>query len=84
MSHKFIVRKNLLDLQYRRDLQVLNTALMVGTIGLLSFIATFVWKQELLLQGLGLTTLILAACVIVYYKTDKRLRGTLDELKSLG
>ena len=52
------LEKNILDLAYRKQLNYLNAVLAVGTIGLLSFIGSFIWKKESLMLGFILTIVI--------------------------
>ncbi len=77
------IEKNRLDLAYHRQLQILNGVIILGTTGLISFIGTFVWKPELILQGMLLTAFIAFISLMVYFNVDNRLRSISEELGQL-
>lgn len=78
------VEKNRLDLAYRRQLSYLNALLLLATIGMLSFISTFIWKKEFLLQG---TFISICIFLIVYFwhkRVDKIMWKISDKIRILG
>ena len=75
--------KNRLDLAYERQLYYLNVVLLLATIGILSFISTFIWKRELLLQGFIISFLILIIVYFLHKKIDKSLKEISNKIKNL-
>ena len=75
--------KNRLDLAYKRQLHYLNAVLLLATVGILSFISTFIWKRELLFQGFFLSILILIIVYFWYKKIDNALKSISDQIKNL-
>ena len=82
MDDKF--EKNRLDLAYKRQLHYLNAVLLLGTVGILSFIGTFIWKRELLFQGLIISVSILLIIYFWHHKIDNNLKGISNEIKDLS
>jgi len=75
--------KNRLDLAYKRQLTHLNIALILGTLGLLSFIGTFIWNRDYLWEGLFFTTIILLISLFWYRKIDESLKTISNKIKNL-
>jgi len=70
--------KNRLDLAYKRQLNYLNIVLLLGTIGVLSFMSTFMWKRELLLQG----SIISFSIIIIAYFWHKKINESLKRISN--
>ncbi|MEK6813099.1 MAG: hypothetical protein AABX86_03225 [Nanoarchaeota archaeon] len=77
------IEKNCLDLEYRKQLQIMNALVILATTGMISFTGTFIWKRELLLIGSFLTFGILMACLLVYQRVNRRLKEIIDSIRSL-
>ena len=77
------LQKNVLDLAYHRQLSHLNAVLLLVTIGILSFIGTFIWKREFLTQGFILTVVILLVSYIFYKRIDKKIKEISNQIKKL-
>ncbi len=77
------LEKNRLDLAYQRQLNYLNIILLLGTIGILSFISTFIWKREVLLQGFVMSFLILIIVYFLHKKVDKSLKSISNKIGNL-
>jgi len=75
--------KNRLDLAYERQLHYLNAVLLLATIGILSFISTFIWKRELLLHGFIISFLILIIVYFLHRKIDKSLKEISNKIRNL-
>lgn len=75
--------KNRLDLAYRRQLIYLNVVLVFISIGILSFVGTFIWNKDYLLQG-GLITIIFLLVFLKWHsKIDKNLKIISNKIKEL-
>ena len=77
------IKKNRLDLAYKRQLTLLNATLLFGTTGLLSFISTFLWNRDYLIYGLLLSTVISVVSYVFFIKINKTLRNISDEIEKL-
>lgn len=75
--------KNRLDLAYKRQLNYLNIVLLFGTIGILSFMGTFIWKRELLLHGFIVSFSILIIVYFLHKKIDKSLKEISNKISRL-
>ena len=76
--------KNRLDLAYQRQLQYLNAILILGTLGILSFLGSiFIWDQKYL----SFCFILLIICIIIAYfghnKINKNLKGISNQIKDL-
>jgi len=80
---KIEIEKNRLDLAYHHQLQILNAVLILGTTGILSFIATYIWKPELIVRGIELTGVVLVFCTLSYRRIESRLQKISEELQRL-
>ena len=80
---KLQLHKNRLDLAYHRQLQLLNAILILLTTGLLSFLAAFVWKPELLLKGFLLVIVIAFFSILSYIRVNANLRKISEEIMAL-
>ncbi len=77
------LEKNILDLDYRKQLQILNAVIILGTTGVLSFIGTFVWRKELLGVGLVIAFFIIGMCLVVYAKVNQNLHEITESIRNL-
>jgi len=77
-------KKNKLDLEYQKHIQILNGLIIFGTTGLLSFIGTFIWNKELLLQGATIATIIIVISFCGLYIIHKKLRYIEREIEKLS
>ena len=77
------VRKNLLDLRYKKHLQIQNVTLLLGTISVIPLIISFIWYKERLILGFILTLIIGFISYIWYKKSDKRLNNILNRIKDI-
>jgi len=76
-------RKNVLDLRYQEQLQKLNAVLVFISVGVLSFVGTFVWKFELLGVGVFISVAIIVIGYTLYKITKDRMNGILSEIESI-
>lgn len=76
--------KNRLDLAYKRQLHYLNAVLMLISIGILSFIGTFIWNRDYLTYGFLLTLLILVISYAFHNSVNKKLKEISEQIKALG
>ena len=77
------IKKNLLDLEYRKQLQVHNISLLLGTISIIPLIISFIWYKERLILGLILTLGIGIISYLWYKESDKRLNDILNKIKKI-
>ena len=83
MDKKTQIQKNILDLNYHRQTQLLNAVVILGTTGLLSFLGTFIWKRDLLLQGTLIAAVIVAVCLLAYRTVNATMKNILREMEKL-
>lgn len=77
------IKKNILDLEYKKHLQMLNTSLILGTFGLIPLLISFVWYKERIIFGLSLTALLMALAYIWYKHTEEKLENVSKKLGAL-
>lgn len=83
MMSKDKIEKNRLDLAYRKQLQILNITLLLGTISLISLISSFIWFPERWVIGSALTIVIGILAINWYKKIDKTLKNISNKIKNL-
>ncbi len=83
MDRRTLIEKNRLDLAYHRNAQLVNAILIFGTTGVLTFVGTFIWKPELLKEGLLVTIIILVVAFILYTKLDAKLKSISEQMDKL-
>jgi len=72
-----------LKLAYQRQLYYLNAVLLLGTVGILSFISTFIWKREIITIGFILLVIIMIIAYKWHNKIDKTLREILGKIEKI-
>ena len=77
------IQKNILDLEYKKYLQIQNISLLLGSISLLTVIISFIWYKDRLIFGLAITLTIALIAINIYKKSDKKLDDLIKEIKSL-
>ncbi len=78
------LKKNILDLKCKFEMQKIAAALTLMTVGILGFIGTFIWYQERLFFGIGLSSLILIYSYIYYKKFETKLKGIWSDIDQLN
>jgi len=82
MVNKFEIER--LKLAYQRQLYYLNAILLLATIGVLSFIGTFIWKKDLVTIGFISPAIIFLISSFGHNKIDKVLKEISDKIKNLN
>ena len=72
-----------MDLEYKKELQIQNNILLMGTASLLPLIISFVWYQERWAFGLALTFSIAIISYSWYKKSNKRLKEIIGKIKEI-
>ena len=80
---KKTIQKNILDLEYKKQLQTQNVILLFGTTSVLPLISSFVWYPERLALGLLLTFLISLVAYFKYKEIDENLDNIINKIKGL-
>ena len=62
--------KNILDLEYKKQLQILNVLLIFGSTGVLAFVGTFLWSPKNVVLGGFLVCLIAA---VIQFIADRQM-----------
>lgn len=75
--------KNILDLKYQFQMQKIHAALTMLTIGVLSFIGTFMWYSSRLFFGFSISLLIIVLSLFYYVKTKRQLIMILKDIRKL-
>ena len=76
--------KNRLDLAYKKQLSYLNGVIALFTIGLISFIGTFIWNEDKLLIGLIMVSTIIIFSYYAHKKIDNNLKEISNKIKELS
>ena len=77
------IKKNVLDLEYKKELQIHNNLLLMGTTSLFPLIISFVWYPERWGIGLALTFSIAIISYSWYKKSNKKLKEILDKIRKI-
>lgn len=79
------VKKNKLDLEYRKYTQILNAVFIFLTTGILGFIGSFIFLEEKnkLLLGIGISVFILIVGIGIYKIVNKKLEEILKEVEKI-
>ncbi|MBS3154908.1 hypothetical protein J4404_00225 [Candidatus Woesearchaeota archaeon] len=77
------IKKNILDLEYKKYLQMLNISLILGTTGLIPFLISFVWYKDRVIFGLSITAAIMALAYIWYKITEEKLEEISKKIEEL-
>ena len=78
-----VFEKNRLDLAYKRQLTYLNAIMILATIGVLSFLGTFIWNEDNLIDGMILVVSIFIVSYVFYSKVDGNLKNISENIKRL-
>jgi hypothetical protein len=82
MNNKSI-DKNILDLKFKSESQLINISLIMLTGGLLAFISTFIWYQERIFFGIALSIMIILISLIIYFSAKKKIEIIYKKINSL-
>lgn len=80
------IKKNKLDLEYHKYIQILNAVLIFLTTGLLGFIGSFIFlleEKNKLFLGVAISVFILIIGYVTYRKTNKKLKEISREMENL-
>lgn len=70
--------KNRLDLAYQRQLHYLNGTIVFATLGILTFLGTFIWNKENLLIGF----IIVVVSIIISFHAHKKINKNLEKISN--
>ncbi len=76
--------KNRLDLAYQKQLHYLNGAIILSTIGVLSFIGNLIWNKNN--RIMGIISIIIIGLIVIFWhnKIDKNLKEISNKIKNLS
>lgn len=77
------LKKNVLDLKYKTELQRSNAFLLMATTGLIGFLASFIWLDDKMVIGSVLTFVILSFSYVMYKDSCNRLKDILQEITEI-
>lgn len=77
------IEKNILDLRYQEELQKLNATLVAISVGVLSFVGTFIWNHEFLGLGIVISIVIVIFGFLIYWRIKNKMRCILEEINKL-
>jgi len=80
------LRKNKLDLEYNKYIQMLNGIFIFATTGLLGFIGSFIWtdNSKKLLIGTSASALVVIASLLFYKKINYKLENISEQVLHVG
>ncbi len=77
------LKKNTLDLRYHFESQKINAVLVVCSVGILTFIGTFIWYRERLFFGIWLSLIVIITSIFLYSKTKRRMNRLLEDIEHI-
>ncbi|MEK6883842.1 MAG: hypothetical protein AABY22_29705 [Nanoarchaeota archaeon] len=77
------LEKNILDLKYQFQMQKINASLIMLTIGILSFVGTFIWYSERLIFGISISIIVTLLSLFFYKTTKKQLIRIVKDIREL-
>jgi hypothetical protein len=78
------LEKNILDLKYQFQMQKIHASLTMLTVGIISFIGTFIWYFERLAFGIALSIIIILISLFYYGKAKRQLMGIVKDIRKLS
>jgi len=78
------LEKNILDLKYKFQIEKIHASLTMLTLGIISFIGTFIWYSERLVFGIAVSIIIVLISVFYYNKTKKHIVSITKEIRNLS
>lgn len=81
--NKSELEKNVLDLSYQRNLQILNSILIIMGGGFIAYLAALITDLSNIAQYTTLLVILGTILVIVYFKTDRTFRGISNRIRNL-
>lgn len=77
------LEKNILDLKYQFQMQKIHASLTMLTVGVLSFVGTFIWYVNRLAFGIGISLVIIIIALFSYSKAKKQLIKIVWDIRKL-
>jgi len=74
--------KNILDLKYNFQMEKIHTSLTMISIGILSFLGTFIWYSDRLAFGIAVSILIIVISLFFYKKAKKQLIKIVQDIEN--
>lgn len=84
MDKKTVLRKNILDLSYRRNLQLLNAVLIIGLGSFVAYFIGLILNPDKLIQYTLIVIVLAVVTYIFYYKVNRNLRNISREIRGLA
>lgn len=78
------LEKNILDLKYQFQMQKIHASLTMLTLGILSFIGTFIWYSNRLAFGISIALIIIMISIFSYRKAKKKLISIVKDIRKLS
>ncbi len=78
------VQKNILDLRYQTESQKISAIFVICTVGILAFLGTFIWYQERIYFGLGISLAVIIMGILFYLIIKKRMNQILRDIANLA
>jgi len=78
------LEKNVLDLRFNLQSQLMNVSLIMLTGGLLAFLGTFVWYKERIFFGIAISVIITLISLITYFSSKRNIEGIFKEIRNLN
>ncbi len=76
------LEKNILDLKYQFQMQKINASRIMLTIGILSFVGTFIWYSDRIF-GIGISLIAIISSLFFYKTTKKQLINIVKDIRRL-
>jgi len=83
MNKKTAILKNILDLSYRRNLQLLNAVLIIGLGSFVAYFIGLVLNPDKLIQYTLIVIVLAVVSYIFYYKINRNLRNISNKIGKL-
>ena len=83
MKSELDIKKNKLDLKHQALLQKLNAIYIGLFIGIISFVATWIFQPSNQKIGIVITIMFIILLIMVLNKTKKEIKNNLNEIDNL-
>ena len=78
------LEKNCLDIEYQKNLQFLNSVLIIGGGSIIAYLASLILDLNKWKQYSAILFLILVSALTVYNKTNKNLKSVSQKIRNLS
>ena len=78
------LERDILHLKYQFQIEKVRASLTILTIGVLSFLGTFIWHLDRLAFGIAISAIIIIISIIFYKESKSQLQSIVKDLRKLS